>query len=96
MISEPNGYKQIKVAKLSKEDNNHIKVDLFVYEIKSTGTKIMDIRYATTITTIYNATSATQRAVENMIKEIVEVTTLGLEIQNLEKINAEMATKANM
>ena len=59
MISEPNGYKQIKVAKLSKEDNNHIKVDLFVYEIKSTGTKLMDIRYATGLTTINNASSGT-------------------------------------
>ena len=53
----------------------------------------MDIHYATGLTTIDYATSGTRVSIENMIQEIIEETTNGLEISNLSKINTELFQK---
>ena len=46
----------------------------------------MEIKYATGLTTITNANSGTLERIENIVDDIIEQTTEGLQINNLKQI----------
>ena len=53
----------------------------------------MDIKYATGLTTIKNANKATQVKMGEILEEIIEKSTTGLTIDNLESIKEEVGQK---